>query len=127
MTRLNKLDAEDGYLTDEYLDYLRDTKFESAEDAGRFMVHELPVICEHIACMHLDLDDDRDEWTDEPVKIIRFITGGWSGAEDLIGVMLGHFWIKHFHKEWKRGGLFVFEVPERFYAARPASPKESDQ
>lgn len=79
-----------------------------------------------IACMHLDLDDDRDEWTDEPVKIIRFITGGWSGAEDLIGVMLGHFWIKHFHKEWKRGGLFVFEVPERFYAARPASPKESD-
>ncbi|MGX1418290.1 hypothetical protein AB7M43_008382 [Bradyrhizobium elkanii] len=31
--------------------------------------------------------------------------------------MLRQFWIKHYHSLWKRGGYFVFEVPEHVLAA----------
>lgn len=42
---------------------------------------------------------------------VTFSTGGWSGAEDVIGVILKQFWIRYHHTMWQRGGLFIFEVP----------------
>ena len=41
----------------------------------------------------------------------HFSTCGWSGAEDLLGALLGKFWIRHLQLQWNRGGHFIFEFP----------------
>lgn len=93
------------------------------QQAARFVVYDFPEICEQISCCHCAVSDAED-WDGKPKKMVRFTTGGWSGAEDLIGAMLGHFWIKHLHFRWERGGLFEFEVPNHLLAApTPRSPQ----
>lgn len=80
-------------------------------EAADFLVKRLPLIANTISCMQVRIEDGKDEFSDKPLKRIEYITGGWSGAEDLIEAMLGQFWISHYHTLWKRGGYFVFEVP----------------
>lgn len=80
--------------------------------AARFLAYDFPAISDQIACCRVETRDDPKE----PEKYLRveFVTGGWSGAEDLIGSMLKHFWINHCHDKWERGGFFSFEVPKRW-------------
>lgn len=101
----------DGYPEEESLERLRalGTSPLGMEmwEAARFLVFDFPEISNQIACCRVEVRDDESE----PVKRIEFVTGGWSGAEELIGVMLKHFWVSHMHDRWERGGLFTFEVP----------------
>lgn len=80
--------------------------------AGRFLVHDFPAICDRIACCRVEISDDPEE--PEVHHHIEFVTGGWSGAEELIDEMLHHFWIRQCHTRWERGGLYRFEVPKRW-------------
>jgi hypothetical protein len=107
---------DDGYLTDEWLDALRSHKFTPAE-AKQFLLQTFPAACEMMRCCRVDVTDGKDS-IDNPCKVVRFVTGGWSGAEELIGVMLDHFFIAYHHESWRRGGLYVFEVPSPLLPGR---------
>lgn len=55
-------------------------------------------------------------------RYIRFITGGWSGNEDIIGAMSRNFIFQsHWYKS-ERGGYHVYEMPTK---KRLAPMKES--
>jgi len=97
---------DEGYPKDSSLERMRAAGL-TLEQADAFLLHDFPAICEGIACCSYSAEDV------DGSKRITFATGGWSGAEDLIDAMLNQFWIKYRHIEWKRGGLFVFEVPAR--------------
>jgi len=111
---IDSYDYDEGYPAEAWID-----KFEALPmpaigpaQAADFLVNRLPEIAKTISCMQVRIEDTKDEFRGNPMKRVEYITGGWSGAEDLIGAMLGQFWIKHYHSLWKRGGYFVFEVPE---------------
>lgn len=48
----------------------------------------------------------------EPVLKVRFVTGGWSGNEDIIAALHANFgfWLTCWEST-TRGGLWTFEVP----------------
>lgn len=50
--------------------------------------------------------------TEDGITVYRFITGGWSGNEDLIAALHGNavFW-SMFWQSSTRGGIHVFKVP----------------
>lgn len=101
-------ECEDGYPTEESIERLSNANL-SWEEADRFLLLDLPEIKKGIGCMSVDIEDaDRHG---RPVKRVTYVTGGWSGAEDLIAAMLDNATIKLMHTKWLRGGLFEFEVP----------------
>jgi len=118
---IKSIGSEDGYLADAWLDCLRAFDFK-ARDAARFLAW-LPNIKPHLACVQIDLQHGETD-LGEPAKLLEFHTGGWSGAEDLIGAMPGHFWIAYFHTKWSRGGHFTFEIPQAHLSPVPKPPDE---
>jgi hypothetical protein len=73
----------------------------------------------------------RDEW-DRTHHQLTFITGGWSGCEETIGVALKTMASLFTHSKWERGGLFEFDVAEvqwnmapMFWGWPKHAPKES--
>lgn len=112
----------DGYPTDESLERLRAFKFDM-ETAAAFMLNDLEPICEGIAIMSLVRSEGKTDYGDN-ATFFEYHTGGWSGSEDLIGAMLSHFWIGHYHTKWERGGHFYFEVvPHPLSAPTQAQPR----
>lgn len=99
----------EGYPTDEWLDALAAHKMDFRA-AARFLVEGFPAACAEIACCRVTVTDAINDFDDPGIEI-EFVTGGWSGAEALIGTMLADFSIKHFHRRWEAGGLYVFFVP----------------
>jgi hypothetical protein len=83
--------------------------------AAEFILTELPRAAEH-CCAWCGVTDAVD-FMDHPVKRIEFSTGGWSGAESLIGFIESRFDTRHFMESWRRGGHYVFEIPRRAYFA----------
>lgn len=112
-TLIASYEAAEGYPAEEWIDRFEALPFTTITpaEAADFLVNRLPEVAKTISCMQVRVADAKDEYSDRPMKRVEYITGGWSGAEDLIGAMLGQFWIKHYHSLWKRGGYFVFEVP----------------
>lgn len=110
---IESYEAEEGYPSADWIDKFNALKPGEIgpNDAADFLINRLPAIAETISCMQVRIEDAKDDYRGSPIKRIEYITGGWSGAEDLIGAMLGQFWINHYHSLWKRGGYFVFEVP----------------
>lgn len=102
---------EDGYLTDEWLDALGAADFDFAE-AADFLVNVLPAACEQMSCCGVKVNDGASV-SGAPVKLVEFWTGGWSGAEELIGVALQKITVKMWQVQWRRGGHYWFEVPAR--------------
>lgn len=100
---------EDGYPTDDSLKRLGSVNFEPPY-AAQFLYEEFEQIVNQIPCASIWFVEGKDI-LDHPNTLIHFTTGGWSGAESLIGVLLSNFWIKHYHCMWKRGGLYVFDIP----------------
>ena len=120
---IETIDSEDGYLTAAWLERLRAIEF-TVHAAARFLVW-LPNIKPHLACCFLSLAHGETD-LGKPAHFLEFHTGGWSGAEELIDAMLGHFWIKYFHTKWLRGGHFTFAIPEA-QLRLPSSPPDEPQ
>lgn len=113
VTRLDEavfVECEEGYPTDDGLSALRNHAFDP-RGAARFLVHDFPRICAGISCCTVRVADAERDFIDRPIHRVSFSTGGWSGAEELINLMLNHFWIRHLHTKWERGGHYEFEVP----------------
>ena len=111
---IESYDSDEGYPSEEWIDKFNTLGFTaiSPHEAADFLVNRLPELSKSISCMQVRIEDAKDDYHEKPLKRIEYITGGWSGAEDLIGAMLRQFWIRHYHSLWKRGGYFVFDVPE---------------
>lgn len=81
--------------------------------AARFLVDALPAAARHCCCS-CDVEDGADDmFGSRPVKRITFSTGGWSGAESLLGFIESRFDTSQMMLSWRRGGHYVFEVPTR--------------
>ena len=103
--------SEDGnYLDGDWLDALRHRPF-TYKEAAHFLVETFPRAVGLMWCPFVSVTDEISEIHGD-VRRVRFATGGWSGAEELIEIILSHFWMKHFHVLWRAGGLFIFDVPE---------------
>lgn len=89
--------------------------------AAQFLLIELPIAAEN-CCASCDVEDAADLFG-KPVKLINFSTGGWSGAESLIGLIERRIDTSRFMLSWRRGGHYVFEIPVRYL---PNQPREEE-
>lgn len=87
-------------------------------EAAKFLLRELPRAADNCCAWGTVQDAYAFDDMDRPCKLIKFSTGGWSGAESLIGFIGSRFDTKHFMLSWRRGGHYEFEIPEQFYAPR---------
>lgn len=79
--------------------------------AGEWLLRELPRAAENMPCFCKVVDGE--DYLGEPMTLIKFSTGGWSGAESIIGLINRRYDIRHHMLSWKRGGHYVFEVKKR--------------
>ena len=107
----------DGYLTDAFLDLLRDQEI-AFGDVPRLLVDGLPMLVSMMSCCNVEVADGATS-LGAPAKVVTFHTGGWSGAEELIGILLGKPAVQMFHSAWRRGGHFTFEIPMMRLAPTP--------
>ena len=94
------IEWEDGYPTNESLERLWEAVIdhENSADCIRAELVECTAHC----CA---------SYSEEPeTQRVMFSTGGWSGAEELIAIMLGRVWIRQRHLEWRRGGHYLFDL-----------------
>lgn len=105
--------SDGDYLDEEWLEALRRRPFTFTE-AARFLVETFPEAVRLMWCPSVSVTETTDSLgLGDEVYQVRFATGGWSGAEALIKAIKSHFWMAHFLELWRRGGLYVFEVPKR--------------
>lgn len=112
MEKWPEIDWDDCYPTDESLDALEAAMKESGSDAreaAAFLMRELPKCASNCVASCRVVDDMANS---RPIKRIEFSTGGWSGAEQITGLIEGRFDLSHFMFSWQRGGHYVFEVPD---------------
>jgi hypothetical protein len=116
------IEWEDGCPVDEEFDDYAGLPID-IEKAGRFLLCELPEAAEN-CCASCEVTDSVDA-LERPVKRIAFSTGGWSGAESLIGFIESRFDTKHLMVSWRRGGHYLFEVPASPEAQYPTKENGS--
>ena len=71
--------------------------------AGEFVRNELTA-CAEVCCASYE-----EETADDGTVIGHFSTGGWSGAESLMGLIESRFDASYFMMSWRRGGHYTFE------------------
>ena len=102
----------DGYPEEDGLEALRSYPIDF-HSAARFIIEFLGSGDFHYA-RRSEVSDAVDGFTQAPIKVVNFSTGGWSGNEDLIGTALRRFDVAHFLKQWNAGGHYQFQVPVQF-------------
>jgi hypothetical protein len=113
-----EVEWEDGYPTAEDDDFLAWAGLPlNFNEAAKFVLRELPRAAENCVAFCEVEDAFEEHYPDEPIKRIQFSTGGWSGAESLLGFISSRFDTRHFMESWRRGGHYVFEVPMHFLAS----------
>lgn len=114
MSKWPEIEWDDCYPTDESIAAV-EAAFKTAridgKEAAAFMMRELPK-CAQNCCASCHIMDDTVH--KRPIKRIEFSTGGWSGAEQLMGLIETRFEMKQFMFSWQRGGHYVFEVPTAY-------------
>jgi hypothetical protein len=81
----------------------------SFERAGEWLLRELPRAAENMPCW-CRITRGKNI-IGKPVHRISFSTGGWSGAESIIGLIQRRADLQHLMLSWRRGGHYVFEIP----------------
>lgn len=103
---INELLDENGYPTDEWIEFIFDFK---PDDSFTIM--------DFVACL-------KDGWWmpqsgyrfNRGVKnILELHTGGWSGNEEIMSAILSNYWLSSFkmiYIKWEIGGHHYFEIKE---------------
>ena len=76
--------------------------------AGEWLLRELPRAAEHMCCSCRVRKGK--SIMGNPVMLIEFSTGGWSGAESIIRLINRRFDLRRHMLSWRRAGHYVFEV-----------------
>ena len=100
---------DDGYPTEESLNSLTGVPLDF-KSAAQFVRIELARCAEH-CCASYKEEAAVDDNFDEPIVKAYFSTGGWSGAEELMGLISSRFDARHFMAQWNKGGHYIFEFP----------------
>lgn len=97
--------TEDGYPTEEFLEWLRTEK--NLKKAAKWLFEEFPNMPLPYAFMEVNMiwDDLRDREVPE----LSFSTGGWSGNESIIDAMNSNFAFSIHHASWKQGGHYTYK------------------
>lgn len=78
---------------------------------ARWMVDVFPKLAAELKPFGHCMVSDGTGTMREPVKIIEFSTGGWSGCESFIDAVLGNAVIHlTYYAMWRRGGHYTFTV-----------------
>lgn len=117
------IEWEDGYPTDESLEAFRAVPPVSfgVLEAETTLRRELAACAEHCCASY---EEAETEHFGRPVIECFFSTGGWSGAEAVIGALLQKFWIRYLHVSWRRGGHFVFQVSSDTRGVSESNPSK---
>lgn len=99
---------DDGYPTDESIAAVAALPLDFKE-ARSFARRELER-CAEMCCASYN-EDAAEDIVGKKVIHASFSTGGWSGAETLMGLMQSRRDIAHAMLSWRRGGHYVFEFP----------------
>jgi len=103
------LDVDDnGYPNDDMLDQLQKT--DNVKDAASWLLNIFPKLVRSMPFGHLEISDGSDDFGN-PIKIVSYSTGGWSGQEDLITAVEKSIIGILYLYSWRRGGHYVFHVP----------------
>lgn len=103
------IEYDDCYPVDEgFADFTATEPKLSFEDAGAWLLRELPRAAEFMCCS-CRITRGKDIMG-KPVDRIHFSTGGWSGAESIIALIGRRIDLHHMLVSWRRGGHYVFEV-----------------
>lgn len=119
-------DAEGQYPTEESLAALAAQPF-NFSDAARFVIEQLPKanIYQGAGWRGSDIERARDPYTKQPIVRVVYATGGWSGNESVIEAALERADVSFFLVQWRRGGQFVFEVPDTFLHVVPEAGSDA--
>lgn len=113
------IEYEACYPVDEdFSEFTRDKLDLSFDDAGEWLLRELPRAAEHMCCSCWITRGKNI--MDRPVHRIHFSTGGWSGAESIIRLIERRIDLHRLMLSWRRGGHYVFEVKVK-PSTRPVS------
>ena len=66
----------------------------------------------------VQVEDITDRWSRD-IKRVTFVTGGWSGCEDVISSIEDSMFSFAFKREWRSGGYWAYEVPANRWNADP--------
>jgi hypothetical protein len=120
MTDWPEIEYAECYPVDEdFADFTATEPALSFKNAGEWILRELPRASEHMCCS-CRITRGRDI-LGKPVHRITFSTGGWSGAESIIGLINRRIDLRRHMLSWRRGGHYVFEV-----AVQPDAKSVSD-
>lgn len=86
--------------------------------AAAWVLGTLTSAAENMCCVCC-VSDDKDKYSGNPVKKIDFSTLGWSGAESIIRIIESRFDTNYFTESWRRGGHYVFIIPESYLSPTP--------
>lgn len=103
------IEWDDGYPTDESLEYYENVRSFGFEGSGEFLVDTLKT-CVGNCCAFYRERNGKDTFG-KSVLLIDFSTGGWSGAEDIISIIQRNIFLSRYMLSWRRGGHYVFEIP----------------
>jgi hypothetical protein len=117
-----EVDWEEGYPVDEDFKAFEGLPL-GFDEAALFLFRELPKAAANCVAS-CEIVDGQDRWGD-PVQQIHFSTGGWSGAESLLGFISSRFDTRHFMESWQRGGHYVFEF-EPFHTASAIEARRAE-
>jgi hypothetical protein len=112
------IEYDDGYPIDEQFTALEDIPLDFGK-AARWLMAELPRAAANMPCW-CDVKEATDS-LDRPCTLICFSTGGWSGAESIIGLIERRFDLRHMKLRWERGGHFTFELRPIHLNLKPAA------
>ncbi|WIB65472.1 hypothetical protein [Curtobacterium sp. MCBD17_040] len=65
------------------------------------------------------IEDISDRWQ-RTWKRVTFVTGGWSGCEDVISQVEHSMFSFRFKREWKSGGYWMYEIPTDQWDSAPS-------
>ena len=104
------IEAEDGQLTDDYLEALGAVEF-TPERAARFLAFEVVRLAQEFGIGSVCASTGRGSVAGRACRCVQFTTRGLSSADALMQILIGHYWVRYLYVKWTRPGHYYFEIP----------------
>lgn len=117
---LPKIEWEDSYPTEESVEAFEVAQRDSDNFKGGTArwVYDTLEECADNCCASFS-EENAEDFFKKPTKKVFFSTGGWSGAEEIIGLIEGDIILSQYTVQWNRGGHYVFEFNQSDLEGNP--------